>query len=565
MSGSEGLRSHRRIRRFESSGPGVSVSYAGLSPEVYRDSCRRLAWLALIYAAAYTAIQIVVWTVAFTEQAPNVELFWKAQIRSGIAIGFGLVVFFRARKGKLPPTSFVTTAISFEVVAALGITWHGWGWEQNVSEMIVRMGQSLGLPPDAIATNYVDALARHGLRPFYLEGVSWVGVWLISVPMMLPFSPTATVVGSLLGASTVPAVYLLSAALHGIPPTVAPWARAYLIDMLVPTYICAGIAILGSRVIYRLTHELSKARRMGSYQLVRKIGSGGMGEVWQAKHRMLARPAAIKLVRREALIATTDSGTAVRRFEREAQVIASLASPHTIVLYDFGVTDDGSFYYVMELLDGLDLRELIEEHGPVPADRARRILEQVCHSLDDAHTHGLIHRDVKPGNIFVCRLGNDYDFVKVLDFGLVKEAGTGQDMTQLTIDGITTGTPAFMAPEMALGKPIDARTDIYSLGCVAFWLVTGRLVFEGETAMAMVTRHVSETPPPPSSCTELEIPAALDEIILACLEKDPDRRPQSARELASHLRGVEGLEKSWTSDHAQRWWDAHHPRPAVGG
>jgi len=280
---------------------------------------------------------------------------------------------------------------------------------------------------------------------------------------------------------------------------------------------------------------------------------------------MLARPAAIKLVRRQALVSAIDSGTAVRRFEREAQVIASLASPHTIVLYDFGVTDDGSFYYVMELLDGLDLRELVEEHGPVSADRARRILEQVCHSLDDAHTHGLIHRDVKPGNIFVCRLGNDYDFVKVLDFGLVKEAGEGQDITQLTIDGVTTGTPAFMAPEMALGKPIDARTDIYALGCVAFWLVTGQLVFEGETAMAMVTRHVSEAPPRPSSCTELEIPAALDEIILACLEKDPAGRPQNARELATRLAALDCTGESWTSDQAQRWWDAHHPRPAVVG
>lgn len=283
-----------------------------------------------------------------------------------------------------------------------------------------------------------------------------------------------------------------------------------------------------------------------------------MGEVWVAKHTMLARPAAVKLIKPEMLGDDESSRkTAVRRFEREAQATAALKSYHTIDLYDFGVTEDGAFYYVMELLQGLSLDSLVDRFGPVESGRAVYLLRQACHSLGEAHACGMVHRDIKPANIHVSRVGPDfrYDFVKVLDFGLVKSRDEQQaGGTELTAEGIATGTPAFMAPEMALGKTtIDGRADIYCLGCVGYWLLTGQRVFERENALATVLAHVQEQPIPPSQRTELEISAELERAILACLEKDPADRPQSAAELDEMLH-ASGCESEWTMQRARDWW-----------
>lgn len=213
----------------------------------------------------------------------------------------------------------------------------------------------------------------------------------------------------------------------------------------------------------------------------------------------------------------------------------------------------------MELLDGIDLRSLIERFGAQPADRVRRFLIQACHSLADAHRAGVLHRDVKPGNLFACRRGADLDVIKVLDFGLVKEIGARSDV-QLTEEGITTGTPAFMPPEMARGDTVDARADLYSLGCVAFWLLTGRLVFEGEGALAIITKHVSDPAPAPSSCTELPIPESLDRLILECLQKDPARRPANALALLERLEAcATDPVDAWTPERAALWWSTHFP------
>ena len=204
------------------------------------------------------------------------------------------------------------------------------------------------------------------------------------------------------------------------------------------------MAFIGARIIYQLGSQVTEARRMGSYELVEMLGRGGMGEVWRAKHRMLVRPAAIKLIRPETLGEdnTEEASKVLLRFEREAQATAALHSTHTITLYDFGMTDEGYFYYVMELLRGVDLESMVQRFGPTPPNRTIYLLKQVCHSLGDAHRHGLIHRDIKPANIYASRLGPDYDFVKVLDFGLVKShQPAAEDATQLTMQGITTGTP----------------------------------------------------------------------------------------------------------------------------
>jgi serine/threonine-protein kinase len=249
-----------------------------------------------------------------------------------------------------------------------------------------------------------------------------------------------------------------------------------------------------------------------------------------------------------------------RRFEHEAQAIALLRSPHTVELFDFGVSTDGAFYYVMELLDGLDADALVRRFGPVPAERAIHLLRQVCHSLSEAEARGLVHRDVKPANVFVCRYGEDCDFVKVLDFGIAKAVGTDVNTQPvLTQVNVVHGTPAFMAPEQALGKSnVDARADIYATGCVAYWLLTGELVFTAETAMALLLHHAQSRPLPPSSRTELSIPEALDELVLSCLAKDPAERPQSAKELSLRLAAVEGP-RAWTEERRRDWWTSNQP------
>jgi serine/threonine-protein kinase len=319
---------------------------------------------------------------------------------------------------------------------------------------------------------------------------------------------------------------------------------------------------VGARVVYALGTEVTRARELGSYQLVERLGQGGMGEVWRARHRMLARPAAIKLIRPS--IAGDARGSlsedARVRFEREAQTIASLRSPHTVELFDFGIADDGTFYYVMELLDGLDTDALVKRTGPMPAERVVHLLRQVCHSLSEAESHGLVHRDIKPANIFLCRYGEDYDFVKVLDFGIVKATeDSAETGIALTVDSIVRGTPAFIAPEQALGgSPVDGRADIYAAGCVAYWLLTGELVFSAETPMALLMHHVHTLPIPPSSRTELPIPDALDRLVLSCLAKDPTERPQTARELSCRLAAI-GVANAWTEDRARAWWAQHLP------
>jgi serine/threonine-protein kinase len=279
----------------------------------------------------------------------------------------------------------------------------------------------------------------------------------------------------------------------------------------------------------------------------------------------LARPAAIKLIRPEVLGADeVTRREAVHRFEREAQATAALQSYHTIDLYDFGVTDDGSFYYVMELLDGFNLDALVKRFGPISAERTVYLLRQVCHSLAEAHENGMVHRDIKPANIYACRLGLDCDFVKVLDFGLVKSSReTQRGGTQLSVEGLAAGTPGFMAPEMAMGKRgVDGRVDIYSLGCVGYWLLTGQLVFEGDTPMATVVHHIQSQPEPPSRRTEMRIPDSLEEVILSCLEKDPSRRPQNVMSLDTLLAECENA-GAWNSEKAAEWWDLHMPRRAV--
>ncbi len=303
--------------------------------------------------------------------------------------------------------------------------------------------------------------------------------------------------------------------------------------------------------------QLNEALAVGSYRLVSALGSGGMGEVWLARHRFLVRPAAVKLIRPD-VAPGAGREQLVRRFEREAHVTAALRSPHTVQLYDFGVNDTGSFYYVMEYLDGLDLHRLVKRFGPQPAERVIMLLRQACRSLAEAHERGLVHRDIKPANLFVTRLGTEHDYVKVLDFGVVKEQ-SGHDATMLSNQGILQGTPAFMPPEIVLGETrIDGRADLYSLACTAYWTLTAQTVFDATTPAQMLLQQVNAQPLPPSEKSEVVIPRKLEAILMMCLQKDPAKRPGSALQLASQLAEVR-CEAPWTNERAQSWWETHAP------
>ena len=401
------------------------------------------------------------------------------------------------------------------------------------------------------------------IAPHFAEArISWLCMIILIQPAVVPTAPIKTLIASLVIATMDP-LALWAAHLRGVPIHADAFALAW---AFLPNYICVGLAMLPARIIMSLGREVNQARELGNYLLGDLLGRGGMGEVYRARHRMLARPAAIKLIRPESLGAANMASAQqmIQRFHREAQAAASLRSPHTIGLYDFGVTDEGTFYYVMELLEGFDLETLVKRFGPVSPARAIHLLRHACQSLAEAHSRGLIHRDVKPSNIYACRLGLRVDFVKVLDFGLVKVAREPEESggtVLMTNPDVTTGTPAFMAPEMALGEAVDHRVDLYALGCVGYWLLTGRLVFEADTPVKMMLLHVQSPPKPPSEYSEMEIPAELDQVLLRCLAKKVDDRPQSAEELLRLLTAVP-IRERWTKEKAEAWWDLHLPAAA---
>jgi eukaryotic-like serine/threonine-protein kinase len=391
--------------------------------------------------------------------------------------------------------------------------------------------------------------------------ISWVCVVIVLFPALVPTRPGVMLAASLACAATTPLAYLLSLSLTGYAPAPA----AALAALFIPPFVCAAISGFLALVVHRLGKEVGRARRLGSYELVDKLGAGGMGEVWRARHRLLVRPAAIKLVRASALGATGSRVTRelLGRFEREAQATALLTSPHTVELYDFGISEEGVLYYVMELLDGVDLETLVRQYGPVPPERAVWLLRQACDSLDDAHRAGLVHRDIKPANIVASRRGRRSDYVKVLDFGLVKGMGAGNSDVQLTSDVQIKGTPAYLPPEAVTGEtPVDARSDVYALGCVAHWLVTGELVFDAPSPMKMAIAHATQAPRSVSERAPNACPVELDRLILQCLSKDKSQRPSSALELLQQLDAIP-FAAGWNEDRAAAWWREHVPVPVA--
>lgn len=302
--------------------------------------------------------------------------------------------------------------------------------------------------------------------------------------------------------------------------------------------IASAIAVAYGRMIILARAAAVAAQqvadKLGAYVLERQVGSGGMGEVWQARHRRLAFPAALKLIRRDSLD-TRDPERARQRFIREARAMAQLTSPHTVRVFDYGELDDGTLYYAMELIDGVNLETFVERRGPLTPGAVVAVLLAACDSLAEAHRLGLVHRDVKPSNLLVCRAGDRADVIKLIDFGLVVDNAEAQDGPRLTQAGFVAGTPGFASPEQMRGEPLDGRSDLYALGCLAFWLLTRRQVFPASSLVEEMRRHLEEPAPSAQRFAALQVPIGLDEIIQTLLAKRPDERPRDAADLRGRL------------------------------
>lgn len=443
-----------------------------------------------------------------------------------------------------------------------------WPWPANpialgcilVSAVVFLLSKRPGLP----ASRLVDfALFYEVFLAFGIgvvnqwtpnsSGLSWIVVVILLNPLIVP-APIGKALVAALAAASMDLVGLAIADARGAElPAFPVITWTYL-----PNYLAAFLAVVPARVRMRMAEHHATARELGSYKVRDLLSRGGMGEIYRAEHRMLARPAAVKVIRPEVLDQAGEERRRliVQRFEREAKVTAGLRSPHTVAVYDYGITQDGTLYYVMELLAGLDLDALVQQYGPIPAERAVHVLLQVCDSLGEAHERGLIHRDIKPSNVILSHYGSHFDYVKVLDFGLARPSDVMGDVG-LTAEATVLGTPAFMAPEQIVGTPaMGPKSDLYAVGCLAYWLVTGACVFEADRPVKVLAHHVNTRPLPPSQRSELNIPASLDRIVLACLEKDPERRPASADALAELLRSVQPL-PPWTPAQARQWWDLH--------
>ncbi|HEY6560971.1 MAG TPA: serine/threonine-protein kinase [Polyangiaceae bacterium] len=396
------------------------------------------------------------------------------------------------------------------------------------------------------------AMGYHAAQPYGFY-TSLLAITHVSVAraMIVPSVPQLTL---LLGAAGF-ASLVVSRATIPLPPELVPIVGTRprsLVEAALWSTAGAVVCTLASKVIYGLQEKAREARQLGQYVLEEKIGAGGMGEVYRARHAMLRRPTAVKLLAGEG------SEHQLRRFEKEVQLTAKLAHPNTISIFDFGRTPDGVFYYAMELLEGLTLEQLVQCFGAQPPGRVIRILTQVCGALAEAHGVDLIHRDIKPANIHLSRHGGLPDFVKVLDFGLVRELKNDNDVTHSNINTVV-GTPLYLSPEAILAPSrLDARADLYGLGCVAYFLLTGKPPFSGGSVVELCSHHLHTPPRPPSEL--LPVPADLERVVLACLAKDPAGRPQSARELARELRACRDAH-SWSDADAEVWWQKNEALP----
>ncbi len=499
----------RLTRETTASGPRTGPGRPRPLPEdLLRQASRRVEIMALVAAVLWILAPVLSHLALYLSNPsdPRLQVFTRVNLISAGCVVLSLAMYAYLHSGRRDPERVMDLALLFMVAMtfSMGVLIH---WAQ----------------PWFVPTS---------VEPM----VTWSGPIILITAGIVPVPPRKMLLAGLVAASMDTIGMVIAGATGDY--RYGPSYNALL--MHYPNYLMLGAAVTISHVVTRLGQQVSRERELGSYRLGELLGRGGMGEVYLATHRMLARPAAIKLIRPEVLAAgdAALAQTAVTRFRREAEAAARLRSPHTVELYDFGVTEEGTFYLVMELLQGRNLELLVREQGPLDPLRAVHILRQVCESLDEAHSYGLVHRDIKPANIHLGRLGLREDFVKVLDFGLVRSFGGPSEESLTGAAGMTPGTPAYMAPEMAHDRTVDGRADLYSLGCVAFYLLTGRLVFQGDTPLQTILKHLQQPPEAPSLVTDRAVPASLDDVVLACLAKRPEDRPPTAAVLSQRLAQV---------------------------
>lgn len=520
-----------------------SPSSSGSIPhELVERGARRLRIFASLGFATSLTMALVPWLAepgAFGDPSELVARSWVMGVSALLAATVVLLTTLQLRRLEVRSVTGQRTRIRrLRHALDFGLVWYA---------------ATLGIVSAA------DATTPWGPEAFS-HGIPSACVVILIYPMLVPTSPRAFVLYSGLGLG------LTVLALLVMPEWVEnPPARPSVIGLtLAPMVFSVGVATVSAHILHRLGRDLKQAQKMGSYELTALLGKGGMGEVWRARHGMLAREAAIKLIRRRDGEDPAASEEAVLRFQHEARVVSSLRSPNTVQLYDFGVTGDGALFYAMELLDGLDLDQLVRRHGPQQPERVVHILMQACHSLAEAHAKGLVHRDIKPANLFLAKLGRDLDVVKVLDFGLATRPldavvvtspeGTPLSVkTHETLAGAIMGTPSYMAPEQILRRPLDGRSDLYALAAVGYWLLTGRDVFEGHEPGQIMFAHLHGDPELPSRFCPFPCPAELDSVILRALEKDPEVRFDDADDMAAALSRVP-LPAPWTQERARVFW-----------
>jgi serine/threonine-protein kinase len=477
----------------------------------------------------------LIWSHKFFRLQMTPDTVWYIMVPGGVllALEMGLVAILWAPRGWSLRRLRACEVLIFALPTAVFL------WENYFT--IYRPGPMGG---------WVHRYVQRDLSEMITLGRHTSIVWCILILAYAIFIPNtlrrcAVMTGSLAG------VVLAMNLVCGLwDPTIPrPYLFSYLAEMVTWLVLAVGFSIYGSHKISVLQQQAFEARRLGQYQLKHRLGVGGMGEVYLAEHVLLRRPCALKLIRPER----AGDPKNLARFEREVQAIATLTHPNTVEIFDYGRADDGTFYYAMEYLPGLSLQELVQRYGPLPPERAVHLLRQVCGALQEAHAAALIHRDVKPGNVLVCQRGGQHDVAKLLDFGLVRAHGPAGDGESLTQEGAIAGTPAYMSPEQAAGKAaVDARSDVYSLGAVAYFLLTGRPPFVRDSTVQTLAAHLAESVVAPDRHRP-DVPADLQAVVLRCLEKDPADRFPGADQLAQALARCRSADQ-WSPEQADAWW-----------
>jgi hypothetical protein len=459
---------------------------------------------------------------------------------------YGMAVVLVAMRGSWPalahPARWVHAGV---IVGALA----GWLFTRRADRTVRQLAvlEVLGTLAVAIGVGLFGFLQPAAqLEKDDLELVLALSQTLIARAVIVPSTAARTLGLGIV--CTLPLTGALYLAGHDLAPSTGLPSVLSVIEALTWLTISVVLSGMASRVIFGLRRRVAQFARLGQYTLGEKLGEGGMGVVYRASHGMLRRPAALKLLQPDR-----SGARAIARFEREVQLTATLTHPNTVAIYDFGRTPDGIFYYVMEYLDGLDLEALVRGDGAQRAGRVVHVLKQVAGAMAEAHGVGLVHRDIKPANILLCERGRSRDFAKVVDFGLVRDMSGSPAIAQSMI-GAVEGTPLYMAPE-AFATPdlVDGRADIYALGAVAYYLLTARPVFTAVTLMGLCEAHLRTPPQPPSEHSRLPVPRNLEALVLACLAKGPDQRPQSADELLAALEALDDV-APWTAADARSWW-----------